>query len=279
MEKECNHDCDNCEEECNEREDNGIKKLVPNETSSIKKVIGIVSGKGGVGKSFVTAIIASHLADEGFKVGILDADITGPSIPKLFGIKKKALESTFGILPQRSVKGIDIMSINLLIPDETDPVVWRGPLLSGAVSQFFTEVVWKDIDYLLVDMPPGTADVSLTVFQSLPIDGIVVVTSPQDLVSMIVGKSLKMAEKLSVPVLGIVENMSYYICPNCQNHHHPFGLSKLDEICSTYHIETRVKLPIMKDYATAADLGKIEFLEIPEIDPIIKKIDLLLLNE
>ncbi len=276
MEKECNHDCENCEEVCDEKE-TGIQKLEPNESSSIKKVIGIVSGKGGVGKSFVTAIIASHLADEGFKVGIIDADITGPSIPKLFGIKKKASESPMGIIPQRSYKGIDIMSINLLIPDESDPVVWRGPLLSGAVSQFFTDVVWKDIDYLLVDMPPGTADVSLTVFQSLPIDGIVVVTSPQDLVSLIVGKSIKMAEKLSVPVLGIVENMSYYVCPECKHHHYPFGLSKLDDICKKFQIDTSVRLPINKDYATASDLGKIEFLQIQEIDPLIKKIDLLLL--
>lgn len=275
MDKECNHDCENCEEICDEKE-SVIQKLEPNESSSIKKVIGIVSGKGGVGKSFVTSIIASHLTDEGFKVGIIDADITGPSIPKLFGIKNKAGESPLGFIPQRSLKGIDIMSINLLIPDESEPVVWRGPLLSGAVSQFFTDVVWKDIDYLLIDMPPGTADVSLTVFQSLPIDGIVIITSPQDLVSLIVGKSLKMAEKLSVPVLGIVENMSYYVCPECHHNHHPFGVSKLDDICEKYQIDTSVRLPINKDFATASDLGKIEMLQIPEIDPIIKKIDLLL---
>lgn len=273
MENNCDHDCEHCIEDCEERETpNKIQKLKPNEASNIKKIIGIVSGKGGVGKSFVTALLASHMTDQGFKIGIMDADMTGPSIPKMFGIHRKAKDCDFGILPERSAKGIDIISINLLIPDETDPVVWRGPLLSSAVSQFFTEVVWKDIDYLFVDMPPGTADVSLTVFQSLPIDGIIVVTSPQELVSMIVGKSVKMAEMLSIPILGIVENMSYYICPNCQKPHHPFGPSKLDELAKTYKIDTLARLPISRDYSLAADAGKIELLQVNELEAMIHKI-------
>lgn len=273
MENNCNHDCDQCTEECEERDNPKIEKLKPNDMSHIKKVIGVVSGKGGVGKSFVTALLASHLSNQGFHIGVIDADITGPSIPKMFGIHGKAKDCDFGIIPRKSVKNIDVMSINLLIDNETDPVVWRGPILSSAVSQFFTEVIWKDIDYLLVDMPPGTADVSLTVFQSLPVDGIIIVTSPQELVSMIVEKSVKMANKLSIPILGIVENMSYYICPSCQKPHHPFGLSKLEELSHNYHIDAIAKLPILREYAIAADSGKVELLEVKELDPIIEKIN------
>lgn len=226
-----------------------------NKDSSIKKVIGIVSGKGGVGKSFVTASLASAMAKAGYKVGILDADITGPSIPKMFGVHGPAMGTERGVNPIEAENGIKIMSINLLMDDEEAPVVWRGPVIAGTVKQFWTDVIWGDVDYLFVDMPPGTGDVPLTVFQSLPIEGIVIVTSPQDLVKMIVKKAFNMAEMMKIPVLGIVENYSYVKCPDCGKPIKVFGESHIDEIAAELKVPVLGKMPIDMDYATKADGG------------------------
>ena len=254
----CSHDCSNCSENCGERTapQDLIEKL--NSMSSVKKVIGIVSGKGGVGKSLVTSSLAVELNRRGYKTAVLDADITGPSIPKSFGIKEKARGNEFGILPCTTKTGIDIMSVNLLLPDETDPVVWRGPVIAGTVKQFWTDVIWKDVDYMFVDMPPGTGDVPLTVFQSLPVDGIVVVTSPQELVSMIVGKAMKMAKMMNVPVLGLVENMSYFECKECKTKHKIFGESHIDEIAQQFDTKVLAKVPMDDSLAKCVDTGSIE---------------------
>lgn len=211
---ECTHDCSTCKENCGDRKESLLKK--PHELSDIKRVIGVVSGKGGVGKSMVTAISAVLFNRRGYKTAIMDADVTGPSIPRMFGIKDRAQGSETGLLPVKSKTGIEIMSVNLLLENESDPVVWRGPVIGGVVQQFWTDVIWNDVDFMFVDMPPGTGDVPLTVFQSIPVDGIIVVTSPQELVSMIVEKAVKMANMMNVPVLGVVENMSYVECPDCK---------------------------------------------------------------
>ncbi|MDD6038916.1 MAG: Mrp/NBP35 family ATP-binding protein [bacterium] len=226
-----------------------------NASSSIKKVIGVVSGKGGVGKSFVTASLASAMHKAGYKVGIMDADITGPSIPKMFGVHGMAVGTDEGILPMESKDGIKLMSINLLMEDEEAPVIWRGPVIAGAVKQFWTDVCWGELDYLFVDMPPGTGDVPLTVFQSLPIDGVVIVTSPQELVQMIVKKAYNMADMMHVPVLGIVENFSYLACPDCGKKLRVFGESHVDEVAGELNIPVFAKLPIEPDKAAAADAG------------------------
>lgn len=250
----CNHDCKNCSEDCSQR--SMLEK--PNRYSSVKKVIGVVSGKGGVGKSMVTSLLAVSLAKSGYKVGILDADITGPSIPKAFGINKPLEGNQFGTMPQTSKGGIQVVSTNLLLENETDPVIWRGPVVANLVKQFWTDVIWRDIDFLLVDMPPGTSDVPLTVFQSLPISGIVVVTSPQDLVSMIVTKALKMAEKMNVEVLGLVENMSYITCPDCGKKIHIFGESKVEEIAKKNNLQVLGTLPIDPTLTSMCDNGCID---------------------
>ena len=229
--------------------------------SNIKKVIAVVSGKGGVGKSLVTSLLAVNMNRAGKHSAILDADITGPSIPKLFGIHEKALGNEDGILPCKSKTGIDVMSINLLLENDTDPVVWRGPVIAGTVKQFYTDVIWRDVDFMLVDMPPGTGDVPLTVFQSLPIAGIVVVTSPQDLVSMIVEKAVNMARMMNIPVLGIVENMSYYECPHCGERSEIFGRSHIDETAHRFNIPAAARLPINPKLAAASDAGLIEIYE------------------
>ncbi len=235
-----------------------------NTLSEVKRVIAVLSGKGGVGKSFVTGAIATELARQGHKVGILDADITGPSIPKMFGMSGKHVHALGNLLlPEISDHGVKVMSSNLLLKDETDPVLWRGPVIAGAIRQFWSETSWGPIDYLLVDMPPGTGDVALTVFQSLPVDGIVIVTSPQDLVSMIVAKAVKMADKMNVPVLGVVENMSYVECPDCGKHIEVFGKSNLDETASDYHLAVLDRLPIVPALTEACDKGRIE-TELPE---------------
>ncbi len=226
-----------------------------NKYSSIKKVIGIVSGKGGVGKSFVTASLACAMHKAGYKVGILDADITGPSIPKMLGVHGTAFGTDEGIIPLKSKEGIPVMSINLLVEDEEQPVIWRGPVIAGAVKQFWTDVVWGELDYLFVDMPPGTGDVPLTVFQSLPLDGVVVVTSPQELVQMIVKKAYHMAEMMHVPVLGLVENFSYLECPDCGKKITVFGESHVDEVAAELGIPVFAKLPIDPSKAAAADAG------------------------
>lgn len=232
-----------------------------NSKSSIKKTIGVMSGKGGVGKSLVTSLMAVLLSRRGHKVGILDADITGPSIPKAFGLIGHAEGDGEYIYPVTTKTGIDVMSINLLLESDTDPVVWRGPVIAGAVKQFYTEVVWKDIDFLLVDMPPGTGDVPLTVFQSIPLDGIIVVTSPQELVSMIVEKAVKMANMMHVPIMGVVENMSYAVCPDCGKEIKVFGESHIDSICRQYGLALLGRLPIDPKTARACDSGLIELFE------------------
>ena len=229
--------------------------------SNIKKVIAVVSGKGGVGKSLVTSLLAVNMNRAGKHSAILDADITGPSIPKLFGIHEKALGNEDGILPCKSKTGIDVMSINLLLENDTDPVVWRGPVIAGTVKQFYTDVIWRDVDFMFVDMPPGTGDVPLTVFQSLPIAGIVVVTSPQDLVSMIVEKAVNMARMMNIPVLGIVENMSYYECPHCGERSEIFGRSHIDKTAHRFNIPAAARLPINPKLAAASDAGLIEIYE------------------
>lgn len=233
----------------------------PNKMSSIGKVIGVVSGKGGVGKTLVSSMLAVAMQRMGKNVGVLDADITGPSIPKAFGIHGKADACEFGIIPMKSKMGLDIMSINLLLENESDPVVWRGPVIAGVVKQFWTDVIWKDIDCLFVDMPPGTGDVPLTVFQSLPVDGIVIVTSPQELVSMIVEKAVKMAKLMNIPIIGIIENMSYFECPDCGKKHSIYGESHIEDIAAQYDIPVLAKLPIDPSLAKHCDQGTIELYE------------------
>ncbi len=254
----CDHNCESCSSKCSNPAD---FLEAPNEMSSIKRVIGIVSGKGGVGKSLVTSLMAVAMNKKGYHVGILDADITGPSIPKCFGITQRADASELGMFPVKSKEGIDVMSINLLLEEETTPLVWRGPVIAGAVKQFWTDVIWQDVDFMFVDMPPGTGDVPLTVFQSIPVDGIIVVTSPQELVSMIVEKALNMAKLMNVPVLGIVENMSYFTCPDCGKKHSIYGESHIDTIALQHGIDVLGKLPIDPAIARLCDAGKIEEIE------------------
>ncbi len=255
---ECTHNCETCGQNCSERKTSFLE--APHRLSNIKKVIGVVSGKGGVGKSSVTAMMAVLINRDGYKTAILDADITGPSIPKAFGIKEKASGTEEGILPVKTKTGIDIMSINLLLENDTDPVVWRGPVIAGTVKQFWTDVIWEDVDFMFVDMPPGTGDVPLTVFQSLPVDGIIVVTSPQQLVSMIVEKAVKMANLMHIPVLGIVENMSYFECPDCKTKHSIFGESQIEDVAEKYGIPRVVKLPITSEIANVCDKGIVELV-------------------
>lgn len=254
----CNHDCSSCSSDCGSKQDLH-EELNPH--SSVKHVIGVVSGKGGVGKSMVTSNMAVTFNRMGKSVAILDADITGPSIPKAFGITEKAMGSEFGILPAETETGIEIMSINLLLKNDTDPVVWRAPMITGTVKQFWTDVVWGDVDYMFVDMPPGTGDIPLTVFQSLPLDGIIVVASPQELVSMIVEKAVKMAEMMNVPLLGLVENMSYFVCPDCGKKHSVFGDSHIDEVAEKHGTTVLAKLPIDPELAKKVDEGKAEMFE------------------
>lgn len=240
-----------------------------NEFSNIKKVIGVVSGKGGVGKSLVTCLLASKARKAGLKVGILDADVTGPSVPKSFGITSKAMQNDNGLLPTVTKSGIEMMSINLLLDDVNSPVVWRGPVISGVIQQFWTDVCWGDLDYLFVDMPPGTGDAVLTVFQSLPLDGIVIVSTPQDLVKMIVNKAFNMAKLMKVPVLGLIENMSYYVCPDCGKKHDIFGKSQIDETAKELGVPVIAKLPINPDVAKLVDEGRVDDVECPELDDFI----------
>lgn len=266
---DCSSNCGSCSSNCADRTEEKNSFLAePHELSKIKKVIGIVSGKGGVGKSLVTSLMAVTMNRRGFHSAILDADITGPSIPKVFGIKEKAQGNEVGIFPAKSKTGIDIMSINLLLGDETDPVVWRGPVIAGTVKQFWSDVIWNDVDYMFVDMPPGTGDVPLTVFQSLPVEGIIIVTSPQELVSMIVGKAVKMAKMMNVPILGLVENMSYFICPDCNKEYQIFGESHIEEVAAQYGISTYAKLPINPKLAAACDKGMIELFDGTWLDNI-----------
>ena len=255
---ECTHDCSSCAQNCASRTEPQDLHEKLNELSSVKKVIAVVSGKGGVGKSLVTSAMAVELNRRGHKTAILDADITGPSIPKAFGITERAKGNEFGIIPETTKTGIDIMSVNLLLENTTDPVVWRGPVIAGTVKQFWSEVIWKDVDYMFVDMPPGTGDVPLTVFQSIPLDGIIVVASPQELVSMIVSKAVKMAELMHIPILGLVENMSYFKCPDCGKEHQIYGDSHIDEIAEEYGTRVLAKVPIDPALAKSVDTGTVE---------------------
>ncbi|MBQ7535610.1 MAG: Mrp/NBP35 family ATP-binding protein [Stomatobaculum sp.] len=245
-------------------------KVDLNNESSVKHVIGVVSGKGGVGKSLVTSLLAAKTRARGFQVGILDADVTGPSIPKAFGVSRSGLTAHNELMvPVKSATGISIISSNLLLDNDTDPVIWRGPVIANVVKQFWSEVWWKDIDYLFVDMPPGTGDVPLTVFQSLPVEGIVIVTSPQDLVSMIVAKAVNMAEEMNIPILGIIENMSYFVCPDCGKRYEVFGESKVEEVAARHGIPVLAKAPIDPKNASAVDEGTVEYLDADWIDPAV----------
>ena len=256
----CTHDCSTCSQNCSERKPESL--LAPmNAKSDVKRVIGIVSGKGGVGKSMVTSMLASEMRKRAYRTAILDADVTGPSIPRIFGVGGQCEGDDEGIYPKTSRTGIEMMSVNLLLEEETAPVVWRGPVIAGVIKQFWTDVYWGDVDYMFVDMPPGTGDVALTVFQSLPLDGIIIVTSPQELVSMIVEKAVRMAGMMNIPVLGIVENMSYVACPDCGKRIHIFGESHVDQISEEYGIPVLAKLPFDPRIAAFADHGTIEELE------------------
>lgn len=256
---ECTHDCNSCGENCSSRQQKPADfREAPHALSSIKKVIGIVSGKGGVGKSMTSGMLAVLLARRGYHTGVLDADITGPSIPKLFGLHERAHADELGCYPVRTKTGIDVMSVNLLLENENDPVVWRGPVLAGTVKQFWQEVIWKDIDFLFVDMPPGTGDVPLTVFQTLPLDGILVVASPQELVGLIVEKAVKMANMMQIPILGLVENMSYAVCPCCNEKFYLFGESHVEETAQEYHIPVLARTPIDPEMSRHADAGTLE---------------------
>jgi len=268
MSENCNETCSSCGEDCKERKEAFDFSEKPHKLSSIKKVIGIVSGKGGVGKSLVTSMLAVTMQRRNFNVAILDADITGPSIPKAFGVTEKARGTELGMMPSKSKTGIDIMSINLLLENDTDPVIWRGPIIANTVKQFWTDVIWKDIDYMFVDMPPGTGDVPLTVFQSLPIDGIIIVTSPQELVSMIVEKAVKMAENMNIPIIGVVENMSYFKCPDCNKEYKIFGDSKIEEVAKKHNLDVLANLPIDPKIALQCDKGVIELCDDRYFDKI-----------
>jgi Mrp family chromosome partitioning ATPase len=262
MSESCNQNCSACGDDCAERKEEKIdfsEKL--HEKSNVKKVIGVVSGKGGVGKSLVTSMLAVMMKRRGYNTAILDADITGPSIPKAFGIKEKAMGTEEGFFPIKSSTGIEIMSINLLLDNDTEPVVWRGPIIAGTVKQFWTDVIWRDVDFMFIDMPPGTGDVPLTVFQSIAVDGIIIVTSPQELVSMIVSKAVRMAEMMNIPIIGLVENMSYFKCPDCEKEHKIFGESHIEGIAQKYNIDVLGRLPIDSKIAAACDKGMIELFE------------------
>lgn len=270
---ECTHDCSSCSSNCADRKEPQSFLKPMNKNSNIKKVIGVVSGKGGVGKSLVSCLLAAKCQKAGLKVGVLDADITGPSVPKSFGITSRVMQDETGLLPTVTKTGVKMMSINLLLEDVNSPVVWRGPVISGVIEQFWTDVNWGELDYLFVDMPPGTGDVALTVFQSLPVDGIVIVTTPQDLVKMIVNKAFNMAKIMNIPVLGLVENMSYYQCPDCGKKHNIFGESQIDETAAELGVPVLAKLPIDPNVAKLVDEGRVEDVECPQLDEFVSALD------
>ena len=274
MSETCNNDCGSCGESCTDRKEPETDfRAKLNDLSKVEKLYGILSGKGGVGKSMVTSMMAVLMNKKGYKTAVLDADITGPSIPKLFGIKGQVAQNELGMLPALSKKGIKVMSVNLLLPNDTDPVVWRGPILGGVVKQFWTDVLWGEVDYMFVDMPPGTGDVPLTVFQSLPVDGLIIVSSPQELVSMIASKAVKMAEMMNIPIIAMVENMSYYKCPDCGSNHNIFGESKIDAVAKKHNIELVAKLPMDSNFSLLSDKGEIESYDGIELDEIVKFIE------
>ena len=273
MSNECTHDCSSCSANCSSRKpDSLIEK--PHELSNIKKVIGIVSGKGGVGKSAVTSMLAVTTNRLGFKTAILDADITGPSIPKIFALNGEVTgDGNGGIFPLSTKTGIEVMSVNLLLSDKETPVLWRGPVIAGTVKQFWTDVIWNDVDYMYIDMPPGTGDVPLTVFQSIPLDGIVIVTSPQELSNMIVSKAVNMANMMNIPVLGIIENMSYYKCPDCGKEYKVFGESHVEKTAQKFGIPVLAKIPIDPRLAALSDKGMLELMENDYLDAAFAEIE------
>ncbi len=277
MSENCTHNCETCGQNCSSRTAARTDfHEPPHELSRIKKIIGVVSGKGGVGKSMTSAMLAVLLNRRGYKTAVLDADITGPSIPKLFGIHERARADEIGCYPAVTRTGIDVMSVNLMLEHETDPVIWRGPVIAGAVKQFWQEVIWKDVDFMFVDMPPGTGDVPLTVFQTMPVDGIIVVASPQELVSLIVEKAVNMARMMNIPVLGIVENMSYAVCPDCGKKIYVFGESHVDETAERFALPVLAKCPIDPELAHQADLGVIESFESDCLDKAADTVEALL---
>ena len=264
----CSHNCGSCGEDCGDRSaESTFEKLNP--FSSVKKVIGIVSGKGGVGKSLVTSLMAVMAQRKGLNAAILDADITGPSIPKSFGVSGRAMASQQGMLPSVSKKGTQIMSLNLISENETDPVIWRGPVIAGVVKQFWTDVVWKDVDIMFLDMPPGTGDVPLTVFQSIPVDGIIIVSSPQELVGMIVEKAVNMAAMMNIPVLALVENMSYFKCPDCGKEIKIFGESNMEKIAKKHNISLTARIPIDPQIASLVDAGNVEEVNVESLNKVL----------
>lgn len=269
---ECTHDCSSCAQNCGERKEpkSLLAKLNPH--ARVQKVIAVCSGKGGVGKSMVTALLACAAQKSGLQAGVLDADITGPSIPKMFGVHTRAQGDQSGVYPVLSPSGVQLMSLNLLLDNETDPVIWRGPLITGTVTQFWTDVVWDNVDILFVDMPPGTGDTTLTVFQSLPVDGIVFVTTPQELVGMIVEKAVKMARTMDLPLTALVENMSYFVCPDCGKQHELFGKTRVEETARQFGITATARLPLDPAVAAAADRGGVEGLHIKQLDPVLQAI-------
>ena len=268
----CTHDCESCGADCSSRQETDFRAAA-NPLSNVKKVIGVVSGKGGVGKSLITSMLAVYSARRGHKTAILDADITGPSIPKIFGVRDEVTGGEQGMLPPASKTGIRMISVNLLLPEETSPVIWRGPVIAGTVKQFWTDVCWGEVDCMYVDMPPGTGDVPLTVFQSLPLDGIVIVTSPQELVSMIVSKAINMAEMMHIPVLGMVENMSFVRCPDCGKEIRLFGESHAEEVAAQFGIDLLGKLPMDSRLAALCDRGAIELMDCDELLPGVEKLE------
>ncbi len=273
---ECTHDCSSCSANCSSREKTSLIEN-PHEMSHVKKVIGIVSGKGGVGKSIVTSMLSVLMSRRGHSTAILDADITGPSIPKAFGVKGEVTgDGAGGIFPLESKTGIKMMSVNLLLPEETTPVVWRGPVIAGTVKQFWTDVIWDDVDFMFVDMPPGTGDVPLTVFQSIPLDGIIIVTSPQERVSMIVAKAANMAQMMNIPVLGIVENMAYFKCPDCGKDHNIYGESHIAEVADKFGYDVLARMPIDPRLAALCDKGMLELMENDYLDKAAEKLEELL---
>ena len=269
----CNGDCSSCSSNCDSKKQAQDMRLPQNQFSNVKKVIGVVSGKGGVGKSLVTSLLACAFQTMGKQTAILDADITGPSIPKAFGVKSAIEQSEMGLIPAESKTGIRLMSVNLLLEKEDAPVVWRGPVISGVIQQFWKDVAWGEVDYMFVDMPPGTGDVPLTVFQNLPVDGIVVVTTPQDLVTMIVKKAYNMANLMNVPIIGLVENMSYFACPDCGKKHSIFGESKIDEVAKQLGLPVLARLPINPKTANLVDLGAVELAGEDDIKSAVEGIE------
>ncbi len=272
----CNHDCGSCGQNCSDRTQPESFLIQPHKESSIKKIIGVVSGKGGVGKSLVTSMLATAMQRKGYQAAVLDADITGPSMTKVFGITTKAEGTNDAIYPAITDSGIEVISVNMLLETDETPVIWRGPVIAGMVKQFYTDVIWKDVDFMFVDMPPGTGDVPLTIFQSLPLDGIVIVTSPQELVSMVVTKAINMAKMMNVNVVGLIENMSYVQCDECNHKIYVFGESHIDEIAKEHDLEVLAQLPLDPTIAALCDAGNIESVDIRNLEKAVQKIEGLL---